>query len=90
MQQAQKMLPDLMSNPTADGGAKILNNMGVDKKFINEMYNKYGGFATKVPGLNKGMVGNAINAIGRAMGNSETKPQKQKVSNFDSKKYPKV
>lgn len=84
-----------MNNPTPENGARVLTNMGVDKSFLDDMYKKYGSYASKIPGLSKGTIGNALSAVERAMGNTRTNPQpvnamSKKPSGFNSTKYPKV
>lgn len=81
------MLPEIMNS--RDGGISVLNRMGVDKKFMGDMYNKFGSYASKIPGLNKDMVGNTLNAIEKAM-DKPASAQSTRKTTFDSSKYPKL
>lgn len=86
------MLPDIISSK--DGGIGVLNRLGVDKSFMNEMYKKYAPYASKIPGLNKGVVDNTLSAIEKAMdsgGARSAAPARQsKPIGFDSSKYPRI
>jgi len=69
--------------------------MGVDKEFINSMFNKYGKYSSKL-GLDtsnlKSMVdnlGNAVNANGPGKSNAAPSGRDAKPR-FDSSRYPKV
>lgn len=93
MQQATKMLPEILNNPTPEGGAQVLSRMGVDRSFVDGIFNKYGSYASKV-GLSKGTVKNALDNLGRAMDNNKPSApdttRQRKASGFDSSKYPKL
>lgn len=86
LEQGKKLLPDIINSK--DGGVSILKDMGVNKRFIDEMYNRYGGLASKV-GLDKNVVQNTIKALEKSMNESPTAAPK-KAAGFNSKKYPKV
>ena len=80
------MLPRIMNSPTPENGARILNDMGVDKKFLDDMYGKYSSYATKIPGLNKNMVNNALRTLNKAMDGTQKQSPR---AGFDRSKYPK-
>lgn len=94
------MLPDILNNVnSAESGAKLLDNMGVDKAFLDEAYNKYSSYLTKIPGMNAVNAKSLLDRIKGAMrGGSKsvqsTQPaQTSARSNdikFDRKKYPKL
>lgn len=78
---------------TPEAGAKILDDMGVDKAFISEAFNKYSSYATKIPGLNASKAKSMLNAITGAMrgGSTPSKASEQTSKPiFDKNKYPKV
>lgn len=92
-----------MENP--NNGIDILNNLGVDKKFINDMFSKYGKHASKL-GMNqndlKGIVdqiGDRVNSINTSVNNNKTnyndqtqsrKQVKSAKTGFDRSRFPKV
>jgi len=82
-----------MNNPSLENGAQILNDMGVDKKFIHDIYGKYGSYASKI-GLNpnslKGMVDKLGNSINTNSPKNISTPTRNIKSGFDSSKYPKI
>ena len=84
--QAQKLLPEIMANPTADGGAQILKKIGVDSAFVRSAFDKYGSYGTKL-GLSKGTIATAVDNLGKALekGGLPTKP-----AGVDMKNYPRV
>lgn len=82
------MLPEILNSK--DSGINVLNKLGVERSFLDDMYNKYGKYASKIPGLNKNAVGNTLNAIERAMDNKPLNSRTSKSSGFDSSKYPKI
>lgn len=88
------MLPDILKNAnTPEGGARILDNMGVDKAFINDAYNKYSGYLTKIPGMNATNAKSILNAVTGAMrGGSRPAQAPTQTSgvSFDKSKYPRV
>lgn len=77
-----------------EAGAKILDDMGVDKSFINDTYSKYSKYLSKIPGMNALNTKSILNAITGAMrgGSNNTTPAKQTNSKplFDKNKYRKV
>lgn len=84
------MLPEIMKTATnPQAGAKILSNMGVDKSFIHDTFNKYSKYASFVPGLNADSAKSMLGALTGAMGEDNT-PKETKQPVFDSKKYPKI
>lgn len=89
--QAQKILPEILNSK--DGGISTLKRMGVDKRFMEDMYRKYGKFASKIPGFNTGSIGNTLNAIEKAMdkpNSNSAQPIPKKSTGFNVSKYPKV
>lgn len=91
MEQGKKLLPEILNNPNAEGGAKVLSDLGVDKSFVNDIFKRYGSFGSKV-GLSKGSIESAINNLGRAMDNrnhgAPKSPTQKKPKGFDSSRYP--
>ena len=90
--QAQKLLPEITRNPTAEGGAALLDRLGVDKGFLGDVFDRYGGFGSKV-GLGKGAIKNAINGLTKAMDKGRPAPASsanRKTAGFDVKRYPRV
>lgn len=83
------MLPEILNSK--DGGISVLNRMGVNRSFMDDMYRKYGSLASKIPGLNKNIVGNTLGAIEKAMGSKPNPVQpSKKSSGFDASRYPKL
>lgn len=82
------MLPDILNSK--DGGIGVLNRLGVDKSFMSEMQKRYGSYASKIPGLNKNIVGNTLNAIEKAMDKSTPLQSSRKIKGFDASRYPKL
>ena len=94
MEQGKKLLPQIMNNPTAEGGAEMLSEMGMDSEFVKHMHNKYGKYASKF-GINKGTVENAVKVICSKMsdsdaGNSSVGKKTSGSVGFDRSKYPSV
>jgi len=82
------MIPEILNSK--DGGVGVLNRLGVDKSFMNDMYKKYGSYASKI-GLNSDTVRNTLSAIEKNIGDKPASKQMQKKSNgFDSSRYPKL
>lgn len=92
--QGQKMLPDICKNAnTPEGGARILDDMGIDKSFINDAYNKYSQYLSKIPGMNAVNAKSMLNAVTGAMrGGSRPAQAQTQISSvsFDKSKYPRV
>lgn len=88
------MLPDILKNVnSAESGARVLDSMGVDKSFINDAYNKYSKYLTKIPGMNATNAKSILNAVTGAMrgGSHQAQaPTKTNGVSFDRSKYPKV
>lgn len=81
----KELLPKIMADPSPAGGAKLLNDLGVEKSFINGALNKYGKFASKL-GLNEGAVKNAVDVIGAEMDRGRS--TRSGSNGFDKSKYP--
>lgn len=79
----------------AKSGGAFLNNLGVDKSFIGQQYQKYAPYLSKIPGMNSTVADPLINAITGEMDNNsmpqinETKPLKS-FKKLDKNKYPKL
>lgn len=88
------MLPEIMKNATTpEAGAKILENIGMDKRFIHDTFNKYSKYASMVPGLNPDSAKSVLGRITGAMSERESAaPEKSKAENtlFNKNKYPRV
>ena len=80
---AAKLLPKILS--AKDNGAGILRELGVDNGFVQDMYNKYSPYASKI-GLSDSAVKNAVDTIGRGIG-QESQPRRP---GFNLDKYPKI
>lgn len=71
----------------------MLDGMGVDKSFIDNAFNKYSGYLSKVPGLSAANAKAMLNSITGAMqgGGSPNRATKQTATpGFDKSKYPRV
>lgn len=93
--QGQKMLPEILKNVnSAESGAKVLDSMGIDKSVLDEAYNKYSPYISKIPGMNATRAKPLIDMIKGAMrgsGQKQAAPTSQQNKPlFDSKKYPKI
>ena len=84
----------MTNNP--DSGIDALKNAGMDKNFVNSMYNKYGKYAGKL-GMSQESLKSLINNIGNSLenknnsGNVTRNNSQTKASNkFNPNKYPKV
>lgn len=90
------MLPEILKNANSpEGGAKILDNLGVDKGFIDEAYNRYSKYLAKIPGMNATNAKAVIDKVTGAMrGSSGEQRQAPAVHAskpmFDKGKYPKL
>jgi len=89
------MLPDILKNVnSAESGARVLDNMGIDKSVIDEAYNKYAPYISKIPGMNATRAKPLLDMIKGAMrGGSRQMQTPTAQSNtplFDRKKYPKL
>lgn len=90
------MLPEILKNATTpQGGARILDSMGVDKEFIDENFNKYSKYLTKIPGMNASNARGLLDRIKGAMrggstGRTTDSTQSVQRPLFDQRKYPKI
>lgn len=86
----KEVLPQIMNSK--DGGTDVLNKLGVDKKFLNDMHKRFGKYGKKV-GLDSGVIENVIGNVGNSLGdnkNNNTTNKRNNVIGFDAKKYPKL
>lgn len=94
LQQGQKMLPNILKNVnSAESGGKFLDGMGIDKSIIDEAYNKYSPYLSKIPGMNASKAKPLADMIKGAMRGGANRTQAQAGSNtplFEKSKYPKV
>lgn len=101
LQQGQKLIPEIVKTATTpQSGAKILENMGVDKSFIHDTFNKYSKYAALVPGLNESSAKSMLGMLTGAMTNKKTSnaneshgsdaPSNDSRPIFDKSKYPSV
>lgn len=88
------MLPDILKNVnSAESGAMVLDSMGIDKSILDEAYNKYSPYISKIPGMNATRAKPIIDLIKGAMrGGSRPKqaPTQSNGISFDRTKYPRV
>jgi hypothetical protein len=89
MEEGKKLLPEIMANPTAEGGAQILNRIGVDKKFLEGALTKYGKFGSTV-GLSGSTIRNAVANLSNALDRKKQKALPPGKSSFNRAKYTKV
>lgn len=92
LNQAKKMIPDIIKNVNSpQAGAQILQNMGINKSFINDTFNKYSKFASMIPGLNESGAKSMLGELTGAMRGNENAPNAEvKKQMFERSKYPKV
>lgn len=87
------MLPDIMKNATnPQASAAILKNIGMDKSFIHDTFNKYSKYAS-LAGLNPNSAKSMLESLTGAMENdpeATTKTPKSDKTLFKKEKYPLV
>lgn len=87
----KEVLPQIMNSQ--DGGTDVLNKLGVDKKFLNDIHKRFGKYGSKV-GLNSNAIESAIGNIGNNLNKNgitnDIVPPRNNAINFDAKKYPKL
>lgn len=92
--QGQKMLPDILKNVnSAESGARVLDSMGIDKSVLDEAYNKYSPYISKIPGMSATRAKPLLDMIKGAMrgGSRSTQaPAQTNTATFDKSKYPRV
>lgn len=92
--QGEKMAPNIFKNINdAESGGRFLENMGIDKSVLDEGFNKYSSYLSKIPGLNANTAKPLINMIKGAMRNNSRPAQapiKSSGVSFDKSKYPRV
>lgn len=93
IKQGKTILPDILKNANnPESGAKILQNMGINKSFMNEQFNKYSKYASKIPGMDETKAKTMFNALTSVMGENkaspETSKEKTNKSSAERKKYP--
>lgn len=90
------MLPQILNSATSpEGGAKILDSMGVDKSFMDDAFNRYSKYITKIPGMNAANARQLLDKVKGAMRgpsntNSATEISAPSKPLFDRAKYPKI
>lgn len=94
--QGEKMAPSIFKNINdAESGGKFLDNMGIDKSVLDEGFNKYASYLSKIPGLNTNNAKPLLNMIKGAMrggAHSKANANSSRANSilFDKNKYPKV
>jgi hypothetical protein len=82
------VLPEFMKKPTIENGAQILSKKGINVGFVQNMFQRYGKFGSKL-GINNDTISSAVNAITGAMGKSKGTDNKGNGSNQSiASKYP--
>jgi len=83
------MLPEIVANQSAEGGARILSRLGVDADFIDGVQSKYSPHASRF-GLSAKALNPIFSAIKNAMGRGGSEQRRTKKESFDRSKYPMV
>ena len=82
-------MPEL--SKSTDGGVGILKSLGMGKNDLKNLYNRFGKYADKIPGMNKSQIDSLYNDLYNSM---DTMPQKTlngrnstKSNSFNRSKY---
>jgi len=98
LDEAEKLLPEARKNKLA-----LIKRLGIDRKFVDDMYEKYGHYADKVPGIGRAVLDSQYRSLTAALDNPQpnrrTRREQQRTqksqatqanSSWNSKKYHKV
>jgi len=87
-------LPDIKNSK--DGGAGLARSLGIDRQFIDSVYQKYGHYADRVPGIGRALLDREYNRLMNnlepaATGNrQQRRAAEKKQGGFDKSRYPRV
>ena len=87
--QAKKLLPEIKSVKSASDGARLLKKIGVDKKFLTSMADKYGRFGSKI-GISQDTIRGMVGSLGAAMDEDGARIPAKNPAGFNNKKYIRV
>jgi len=93
IEQGKKYLPQLKNS--SDGGVGLIKSLGIDRAFIDDMYNKYGHYADRVPFIGRAVLdreySKLVNNFDKPVQGREQRRtgQPSKNSKFDLGKYKK-
>jgi len=94
LEQGRKYLPDIKNSK--DGGRGVMQQLGIGRDFVDEMYNKFGHYADRIPGVGRAALDSAYRNLTSSMGTpaapncDERKEEHKGSDNFDRTKYKKI
>ena len=78
-----------------DGGAGLLKSLGVNREFLDEMYNRFGKYADRIPFIGRAVLDHEYKKMASGL-DAPTPPNRaerraaSKAQGFDKSKYRKV